>query len=59
MMCRDKFTMDDIHRIRYENYEKTKHMTPEELIENTRRQAEAGKKMLEAVRSNMKNVSGH
>jgi hypothetical protein len=58
-MCSAKFTLDDIHRIRYENFEKTKHMTPEELIENTRRRAETGKKMLEAVRSKMKNVSGH
>jgi hypothetical protein len=58
-MCSDKFTLDDIHRICYENFEKTKHMTPEELIENTRHRAETGKKMLEAVRSKMKNVSGH
>ena len=55
----DKFTLDEIHQIRYENFEKTKHMTPEELIENTSHQAEAGKKMLEAVRSKFKNVSGH
>jgi hypothetical protein len=56
-MNQNNFTVEDIHQIRYENFEKTKHMTPEELIENTRRQAETGKKMLEAVRDNMNNVS--
>jgi len=58
-MDSDKFMLDDIHRIRYENFEKTKHMTPEELIENTHRQAESGKKILEEIRRKMKNVSGH
>jgi hypothetical protein len=58
-MNHDKFTLDDIHQIRYANFEKTKHMTPEELIENTRKQAETGKKMLEAIRSKTKNASGH
>lgn len=44
-MGSDKFTIADsyecarIHQIRYENYKKTKHMSPEELIENTRLQA--------------------
>lgn len=31
-MISDKFTIDDIHQIRYENYENTKDMKPEELI---------------------------
>lgn len=38
-MISEKFTIDDIHQIRYENYEKTKNMKPEELIEKTRRDA--------------------
>jgi hypothetical protein len=57
-MNRDTFTLEDIHQIRYANFEKTKHMTPEDLIENTRKQAETGKKMLEVIRNKTKNVSG-
>lgn len=56
-MYSSKFTIDDIHQLRYDNYEKTKNMTPEELIENTKRQAETGKKMLEAIRSKTKKTS--
>jgi hypothetical protein len=58
-MGTNKFTLDDIHQIRYENFEKTKHMTPEELIADTHCQAEAGKRMLETIRSKMKTVSGN
>ncbi len=32
-MMSEKFTIDDIHRIRYENFENTKNFTPQELIE--------------------------
>ena len=46
-----KFTIDDIHQIRYENYEKTKDMKQEELIEKTRRDAEEGKRLLEELRN--------
>lgn len=42
----DKFTIEDIHQIRYENYEKQKNMTPEELIEDTAKQAEEGKRII-------------
>ena len=34
------FTIDDIHKIRYANYERTKSMTHQELIEHTRREAQ-------------------
>jgi len=50
-MISEKFTIDDIHRIRYENYEKTKDMKQEELIEKTRRDAEEGKRLLEKLRN--------
>jgi len=35
----EKFTIDDIHRIRYENFENTKNFTPQELIEKTKHDA--------------------
>lgn len=57
-MYNSKFTIDDIHQLRFDNYEKTKNMTPEELINNTKRQAEIGKKMIEAIRSKTRNASG-
>ena len=50
-MISQKFTIDDIHLIRYENYEKTKDMKQEELIEKTRRDAEEGKRLLEKLRN--------
>ena len=40
-----------VHQIRYENYEETKNMQQEELIEKTRRDAEKGKKLLEELRN--------
>ena len=36
------FTIEDIHRIRYENYENTKNMLPSELIEKTKKEATLG-----------------
>ena len=56
-MISEKFTIDDIHRIRNENYEKTKDMKPDELIEVTCREAEGGKKLLEELRKKIS--SGH
>ena len=46
MVISKNFTIDDIHKIRYENYEKTKHLTAEELIEKTRSEAKAGRELL-------------
>lgn len=34
------FTIEDIHRIREWHYEKRKHMTPEEICEDTRKGAD-------------------
>jgi hypothetical protein len=38
----NNFTIEDIHNIRYENYEKTKSMLPKELIEKTKQGAASG-----------------
>ena len=50
-MISEKFTIDDIHQIRYENYEKTKSMKQEELIEKTMHDAEEGKRLLVELRN--------
>jgi hypothetical protein len=42
MNISSNFTIEDIHNIRYENYEKTKTMLPKELIEKTKRGAASG-----------------
>ena len=42
MNIHSDFTVEDIHNIRYDNYEKTKNMLPKELIEKTKREAELG-----------------
>jgi hypothetical protein len=49
-MKNDGFTIDDIHRIRYENYEKTKDMSAEELMAHTKQEAAAGLKRLAELR---------
>jgi hypothetical protein len=45
-MKNNTFTIDDIHRIRYENYEKTKNFSAEELLAHTKQEAAAGLKRL-------------
>ena len=50
-MISQKFSIEDIHRIRNENYEQTKHMSSDELIENTKLQAEEGKKILRELKN--------
>jgi len=39
MHISESFTIEDIHNIRYENYEKTKNLTPAELIQKTNESA--------------------
>jgi hypothetical protein len=58
-MISEKFTIDDIHKIRYENYENTKDMKPEELIEKTRREAEEGKRLLAELKIKASKASVH
>jgi hypothetical protein len=55
----DKFTIEDIHKIREENYERTKNMKPDEIIEDTKHQAEEGKRLLEELRKKRKQASGN
>ena len=42
MNISNNFTIEDIHNIRYENYEKTKNLPPRELIEKTKKEASSG-----------------
>ena len=42
MSISNSFTIEDIHNIRYDNYEKTKDLPPKELIEKTKKGAAAG-----------------
>lgn len=49
-MISDKFTIEDIHKLRYENYERTKNMSAEELLEYTEKEAEKGRKVIEELR---------
>lgn len=51
-MTKENFTIEDIHRIRYNNYEKTKCLSHAELIEYTKKEAEEARKMLESIRKN-------
>lgn len=45
-MISERFSIEDIHRIRRDNYEKTKHLSHTELMENTNKRAEVVKKRL-------------
>ncbi len=45
-MISDRFSIEDIHKIRRDNYEKTKHLSHSELIEYTNKRAEVVKKRL-------------
>jgi len=46
-MISENFTIKDIHAIRYANYERTKNMSKEELIEDSKKRAEKIKNKLE------------
>lgn len=49
-MISEKFTIEDIHKIRYENYERTKNMSTEELLEYTEKEAKKGRRIIEELR---------
>jgi hypothetical protein len=49
-LIKNTFTVEDIHNIRYKNYEKTKGMTRKEIIEHTRREAEYGLNQLKKLK---------
>ena len=46
----NSLTIEDIHEIRYANYEYTKNMTHEEIIEHTRKEAQFGLDLLRELR---------
>ena len=43
-------TISDIHKIREENYEQTKNLSNEELIQRTKEQAKAGWERIAEIR---------
>ena len=50
-------TINDIHNIRKENYEQTKHLSNKELIQKTKEQAKPGWERIAAIRKELVNVS--
>jgi hypothetical protein len=54
-MIKNSFTIEDIHRIRRENYEKTKAMSPIELIAETNRKAATVEKTIHEMRKTKQN----
>lgn len=55
MIHDNNFSIEEIHRIRRENYEKTKDMTPSEIIAETNRKAAVVEKMIQQIRAAGKN----
>jgi len=55
-MISEKFTIDDIHEIRYENYEKTKHLPPDEIIKETNKTADKVFARLTNIRKKLSNT---
>ena len=43
---KDSFSVEDIHKLREEHYEKTKNLPPEEVIDEINKKAEKFKKTL-------------
>ena len=56
-MISEKFTIDDIHKIRYENYEKTKHLPPDEIIKETNKIADKLIARLTDIRRKPSNIT--
>lgn len=56
-MISDKFTVEDIHKIRYESFEKRKNMNAKELIEDTKRGAEEGKRIMAELKNRKKTTT--
>lgn len=50
----NNFTIEDIHNIRYANYEKTKNLSPKELIEKTKKEATSGWTRLDKLKQKQK-----
>lgn len=52
----DRFTIEDIHEIRRENYEKTKSFSHAQLLEQTKEDAAEGLKIMESLKLVRKNA---
>ena len=50
------FTIDDIHKIREYNYERRKHMTPDEVMADTAKGANEVLKHIEEIRKNTRRI---
>ena len=50
LVISENFTIEDIHKIREYNYEKRKHMTDKEYIEDIKKGAKKGIKRVEELR---------
>jgi hypothetical protein len=48
-MISEKFSVEDIHQIRYDNFERQKNMSAEEKIKDTEKGAEEVKKLLAQI----------
>jgi len=57
MKISNNFTIQDIHNIRYENYEITKNLSADELIDVTKKHADEFKKMLRIPRTKMESAN--
>ena len=51
MQVSENFTIEDIHNIRYENYESTKNMSPQELIQKTNDSADKAIQKIKELRA--------
>ena len=52
-----EFSIEDIHRIRYDEYEKTKNMSPNELLLYTKEKAAPGLKRLAELKAKKSQAS--
>ena len=57
-MSNQSFTIEDIHEIRRQMYEETKHMTNRELLEHTKKEAAESLAIIERIRAQKKAAAG-
>ena len=53
----DVVEIKEIHKIRVENYQQTKHLSNKELIEKTKEQAKPGLERIAAIRKELVKVT--
>ncbi len=52
-MISTSFSIDDIHKIRHQNYEDTKHFSIEQLLEKTKNDAAEERKKIAEIRKRL------